>query len=228
MAELSVGGEILRLLPDRAAYWPAARTLLVSDLHAGKGAVLRRGGIALPAGSSAADLQRLGRLLDATGAVRLLVLGDFFHGRVETGEPFWDAFEQFLGRHPRLAVQVVAGNHDRHARECAPGGLEWLTPGHWEGGLVFHHEPGDDPHGYVLAGHLHPRLLLRGPGGDRLRVAVFWFREHHAVLPAFGSLTAGVDVRPAPQDRVFIAGDEAVLAVPPPDPERIGPGRLSP
>ena len=81
----SLAGERVELLADRALYWPAGETLFVADVHLGKAAAFRAGGIALPRGGTQADLARLAALLARTHARRLVVLGDFLHaaaGRV--------------------------------------------------------------------------------------------------------------------------------------------------
>ena len=72
-------GEQVELLAERALHWPAARTLFVADVHLGKAAAFRAGGVAIPRGATASDLERLSALLARTGAARLVVLGDFLH-----------------------------------------------------------------------------------------------------------------------------------------------------
>ena len=93
-------GEQVELLAARALHWPRERTVFVADVHLGKAAAFRAGGVPLPRGSTAADLARLARVLQQTGARRLVVLGDFLHAR---GGPR----ERARPRVPRLA---------RHAR----------------------------------------------------------------------------------------------------------------
>ena len=44
------------LLAERALYWPRAATLFVADVHLGKAAAFRAGGVPLPRGATAADL----------------------------------------------------------------------------------------------------------------------------------------------------------------------------
>ncbi len=63
---ISFAGERLVLLPDRAIYWEKRATLLVADVHLGKGAAFRAMGVPVPAGNSAKDLKRLSALLAAT------------------------------------------------------------------------------------------------------------------------------------------------------------------
>ncbi|MFV8835401.1 ligase-associated DNA damage response endonuclease PdeM [Aquisalimonas sp.] len=205
-------GERLWLLPGRALVWPRRRTLVIADPHFGKGGVFRRRGVPVPAGGTDADLQRLSLLLERTGAERLLVLGDFFHGRPEAGEPWLDRFTAWRQAHGALTVTVVAGNHDRHAGAPDPAwALDWHHHPLAEPPFLLAHEPVAAPvSGYVLAGHLHPVWTLGG-GGDRLRVPVFWFGASGGVLPAFGGFTGGMAVRPAPCDRLYAAGEEAVV-----------------
>jgi metallophosphoesterase superfamily enzyme len=64
-----------------------------------------------------------------------------------------------------------------------------------------------------LAGHLHPGVVLAGPGLLREHLPCFWLTPRTAVLPAFGSFTGFGPVRPEPADRVFVIADDEVVAV---------------
>ena len=64
MVDCSVAGETLVLLPERAAYWPARKSLFVADFHLGKAATFRRAGIPLPSGTTSENVERLGRAID--------------------------------------------------------------------------------------------------------------------------------------------------------------------
>ena len=79
MTRCEVAGESLVLLPERAAYWPAQKTLLVADFHLGKAASFRRAGIPLPPGTTSENVGRLGHALDRMKAKRVVFLGDFLH-----------------------------------------------------------------------------------------------------------------------------------------------------
>jgi DNA ligase-associated metallophosphoesterase len=204
--------ELLVLHPDRAVYWPARRMLLVADIHFGKAASFRRAGLAVPRGSSEHDLARLGALIEAFGAEHLMVLGDFFHARPDVDEPFMAAFDRWRSQYAGLTVGVAAGNHDRHAAQISLPGVQWCDECA-AGPFLLRHEPRPQVGFYVLAGHLHPVTVLKGPGRDRMRLPVFHFRQHLAVLPGFGSFTGGHPVDPEPGDRLYVAG-ESVLPVP--------------
>jgi metallophosphoesterase superfamily enzyme len=79
--------------------------------------------------------------------------------------------------------------------------------------LVFDHHPRASSAGYVLSGHLHPGVALRGAGGQHARLPCFWFGAAVGVLPAFGEFTGLALVSPAPGDRLFAVAEEAVVPV---------------
>ncbi len=207
-------GERLQLLPEKAVFWPRRRTVFVADAHFGKDAHFRRSGIPIPAGPSSSDLERLGTIVDRCNAERLIVLGDFLHADPDPSEPFMASFRAWRSERSALDVAAVIGNHDRHgATGRLTEGVRWLEEPRTEGPFVLRHEPEASPDGYVLAGHLHPVVRLRGPAGDRLRLPVFWFARRFAVLPSFGSFTGGHAIRRGPGDRVFAAGPDGVVDI---------------
>src|SRR5690606_20889355 len=80
-APVTIAGEAVILLSERAIAWPAQRTLIIADPHWGKAAAFRAHGVPVPGGTTAADLARLDSALAGAGATRLIVLGDFWHAR---------------------------------------------------------------------------------------------------------------------------------------------------
>ncbi len=213
---IDVAGEAVILFADRALYWPRAGTLIIADLHLGKADHFRRAGIALPAGGTSLDLERLDALLARTGAQRLLVLGDLLHGQVPDA-PWRARWQAFRARHAAVRVEVVAGNHDRalrrHPERAASMGLAVHAPHLREPPFLFVHASEDAPRGeagYVLAGHLHP--VLRLPGLPRL--PVFRFAEV-GILPAFTAFAGGQPFAPARGERIYVCAPDAVVDVPP-------------
>lgn len=187
----TVAGAQVVLHGEGALFYPAESALLVADTHFGKAALMRRRGLAVPSGQSRDDLQRLSGLIEDFKPRRLIVLGDFFHHRPLSGEPFLQLFPQWLAQHRGISVEAVVGNHDRHA-----AGLDVGIPWHDfidMGPFRLCHEPEPVAGRHVLAGHLHPVLTLQ-VAADRLRAPVFWFRDQVSVLPSFGALTGGWDL----------------------------------
>lgn len=213
-ARLSLFGEGLRLLPERAIYWEERRALLVADAHWGKAATFRAGGIPVPGGTTHEGLARLSRALQRTSAGRVIFLGDFLHARAGRAPGTVGALTAWRDRHPELELLLVRGNHDRHAGDPPPA-LEVVAvdPPVVEGPFVLAHHPAATTAGYVLAGHLHPAVRLTGPARERQRLPCFWFGPRVAVLPAFGDFTGTAPITPAPGDRIFAVAGEAVLEI---------------
>lgn len=216
MLRITLEGERLSLWPERGAFWERAGTLLIADVHAGKTAAFRQAGIPVPESPTQADLARLARLIDRTGARRVVFLGDLIHARHGRTPSVLRHIADWRQRRRDVEMLLVRGNHDVRAGD---------PPGDWsiqamdgpvlEPPFVFRHEPEPDPRGYVLAGHLHPAAILDGPAGQVLRAPCFWFARTPAVgvLPAFGSFTGSAPIRPGPDDGVYVVGPGAVVSV---------------
>ena len=201
------------LLPERAAYWPARKALLVADFHLGKAATFRHAGIALPPGTTSENVERLGRAIDKTGATRLVFLGDFLHARDGRAPNTLARFARWRAHREDLEMIVVRGNHDRKAGDPPP---EWdvrcIDEGERVGPFVLKHAPGAARAGYALAGHIHPAVRLSSEG-ESLRLPCFWFGADCGVLPAFGAFTGSAEVRPRFGDQVFVIAEDEVLEV---------------
>lgn len=209
---VTVAGERVVLLAERAIAWPAMGALVIADPHWGKAATFRAHGLPVPRGTTAADLARLDSALARTGAAHLIVLGDFWHARRGRTAGVDAALEGWRARHASLEVTLVRGNHDRHAGDPAVAlgfrvveGPAALPP------FALAHHPMAVPGAYTLAGHLHPAVRLRGPGRSRERLPCFVIRDELAILPAFGGFTGAANVEPAPGVALYaVAGDEVI------------------
>jgi len=218
MSRVDVGGATLQLLPQKAVWWPAQRTLLVADAHIGKAVSFRRLGVPVPRGTTGASLHLLAELIDRHGAARVVFLGDLLHSARAHAAGTMQAFARWREQHAKLDLVLVRGNHDDRAGD-PPASLgvdcvdePYAPPG--TSGLVLCHFPTARPGGYVLAGHAHPCVHV-GRGIDRLRLACFHFGSAVGVLPAFGAFTGMHPMERAPGDRVFVVADNAVHALPP-------------
>ena len=224
---LTLGGETLTLMPERAVFRPhpaagAGGTLYVADTHWGKAATLRAGGIAVPPGGAAADFARLTAALRRTGATRLVVLGDLLHARAGRREAATNAaVAAWREEHADVRVELIRGNHDRAAGDPDPAWNIVVRPDPTpDPPFVLRHFPRPDPRGPVLAGHEHPAVRLSGPGGERLKLPCFRLGARSPegqtlTLPAFSAFADGGTVRPRQGERIcVIAGDEVVEMAP--------------
>lgn len=209
-AELDLAGERLLLRADCSLFWPAGETLFVADTHFGKGGVFRRQGVNVPTGTTEHDLARLEIALDATGAKRLIVLGDFVHAPPAGDEPWLAQFAEWRARHGDIEIVVTRGNHDRVKQLPLDLAIDWQPGARRVGPFVCQHEPGMDRRGPVLCGHIHPVVQLAA-GSERVRSPVFWLSHHGLVLPAFCGFAGGGRITPASGERVFVVGEGEVI-----------------
>ncbi len=212
-ATFSVGGATLQLLAERAVFLPEQATLLVADAHIGKAQSFRRLGVPVPSGTTADGLARLTALLHVTGAHRIVFLGDLLHAASGRSAAVLAAVAAWRDAHAAIELLLVRGNHDRHAGDppaawrvqCVdePFHLPTLP------GLALAHHPRPVDGAYVLAGHVHPAVVLGGRAHQRMRLPCFHFGPQVGLLPAFGGFTGSHVVQAGANDQVFvIAGDE--------------------
>jgi uncharacterized protein len=210
----SVPSAAVFLMPHRSAFWPAARTLMVADLHWGKCETFRAGGALLPQGLLQADLARLDAALRVTEATRLLVLGDLLHATPGITDWLIETVGAWRGAHAALDITIVPGNHDRRIAMVADAwALAIAAPELAEGPFVFVHDPEHAPAcdgAYAWAGHIHPMVTLRGRA-DTLRLPAFWMAPRVGVLPAFSAFTSGISIDPGPSDEIYAISPDGVL-----------------
>ncbi len=212
MKAITVAGEVLQLLAERAVFWPRRSTLFVADMHFGKASAFRAAGLAVPEGALADDLKRLSRAIERTGAERVIILGDALHARSGLAESLLAAVTRWRLEHTRQRFVVVRGNHDRHAGDPPPEwGMVCVEAPYIEPPFALCHVPGTLPNYYTLAGHVHPAMRLRGRAGLSERLLCFVVGTRRMILPAFGSFTGSATVQPESDDRIYaIAGDVLV------------------
>jgi DNA ligase-associated metallophosphoesterase len=212
---LTLAGEEVYLLSERALYWPGTSTLVVADLHWGKASTFRAAGIPIPIGTTSDDLARLDSALQRTGARRMVVLGDLFHAKAgRIASHTLAELRRWRSLAGTFEILLVRGNHDRHAGD-PPNDLQincvnapaFVPP------FIFRHEPVDAEGAYGLAGHVHPGLTLVGLGLQRETLPCFLIGRRGAIIPAFGSFTGLAAVQPGSEDRAFVVAADEVLEV---------------
>ncbi len=216
MQTVSVAGTHLVLRPSGAAFLPQHGALLVADAHVGKALSFRKLGVPVPEATTGQTLDALSADLRATGASRLVFLGDFLHAARSQSAGLHDALRAWRRAHPALVMTLVRGNHDDRAGDPpADLGIDCVDEPLPMGPFALKHHPDPVPGAYVLAGHWHPCVRLRGRAHERLRLPCFWLGEGVGILPAYGAFTGMHPVDPRPGDRVFAIADAVVREVPP-------------
>lgn len=214
VCSVTLEGEELWLLAEKAVYWPARRCLLIADAHFGKASAYRSLGQPVPQGTTTENLQRLDRLLSALPCAQVIFLGDFLHGPGSHASGTLNALRAWRERNRELALTLIRGNHDKRAGDPpAELGVEVVAEPLLMGPFALQHEPDAHASHHVLAGHVHPVYRLRGRGRQSLRLPCFQLGLRVSLLPAFGAFTGGYAVEQKDDQRIYVIGDEDVWPV---------------
>ena len=189
MGPFSFAGETFRATPDGALFWPARNALLVADLHLEKASWFARFGQFLPPYDSHATLTALAREIEGAGATRLYCLGDSFHDSFGCDRLPAASRELLTSLTDRLDWTWIVGNHDPGFADHCGGRIEEEVE---VSGIILRHEAVRDEPRPEFSGHFHPkfRVHLRGRSVSR---RCFVVSSTKIILPAFGSLTGGLD-----------------------------------
>lgn len=189
MVPLSFANHEMRLVHGRALFWPRENALLVADLHLEKASFFAARGQMLPPYDSRETLERIALALRETGAQRVFCLGDNFHDSQGAArlEPHAAGM---LAALVRVADWVwITGNHDAELDDPLGGTLagEMVL-----GGINLRHRARQGVIEPELSGHFHPKLVVQ-TRGRRIARPCAVRSENRMILPAFGTLTGGMD-----------------------------------
>lgn len=197
MVPFSFSGEEMRLVEGRALFWPREQALLVADLHLEKASFFARRGQMLPPYDSRDTLERLARAIRETGARRVFSLGDNFHD-TRGAERLEAHAAGMLAALTRVTEWVwITGNHDPAPEGIVSGDVVSELA---VSGVVLRHRASVEESRPEMSGHFHPRFRVAARG-RRISRPCAVMSETKLILPAFGSLTGGMD-----------AGDPAILS----------------
>ncbi|MFL6844927.1 MAG: ligase-associated DNA damage response endonuclease PdeM [Allosphingosinicella sp.] len=189
MVRFSFCSHELMALPQGALFWPARRALLVADLHLEKASWFARLGQLLPPYDSIATLSDLTALAASCDAAEIWCLGDSFHDR--------HGCDRLPERARALLTDLtgstrwtwITGNHDPGIADHCGGAIVQEAE---VDGLLLRHEADPAEARPELSGHFHPKLRIHHRGRQVSR-RCFVATERKLILPAFGSLTGGLD-----------------------------------
>jgi hypothetical protein len=209
MVRFSFCGHELMALPQGALFWPARRALLVADLHLEKASWFAKGGQMLPPYDSIATLADLAAIVAATAPVEIWCLGDSFHDRHGCDRLPADARELLTTLTAATRWTWITGNHDPgFADHC---GGEIVAEAEVDG-LLLRHEADPAETRPELSGHFHPKLRIHHRGRLVSR-RCFVATETKLILPAFGSLTGGLDAHHPEIVKAVGEGAQALVPV---------------
>jgi DNA ligase-associated metallophosphoesterase len=206
MVPFSFAGETFFATAEGALFWPREEALLVADLHLEKASWFARLGQFLPPYDSHATLSALATEVERTGAQRLFCLGDSFHDAFGCERLPDQARALLTDLTARLDWTWIVGNHDPGFADHCGGKLEEEVE---ISGIILRHEAVRDDPRPELSGHFHPKLRVNLKGRHVSR-RCFVVSARKMILPAFGSLTGGLDAR-HPEILGSVGGNAAAL-----------------
>ena len=202
--------EIFELAGEAALYWPAQRALLVSDLHLEKASSFALGGQMLPPYDSLSTLHDVAALVDEYRPEQIISLGDNFHDDAGEGRLAREAADLLTRLVGQCGWIWITGNHDRNI-EARWGGRSVAEI--MLSGVFLRHEAIRGERSPEISGHFHPkyRQMLRGRMVSR---RCFVKGPRKLIMPAFGTLTGGLDAQDAAIHRACdLAASEAAEAL---------------
>ena len=206
MVPLSFAGETFSATPNGALFWPSQQALLVADLHLEKASWFARFGQFLPPYDSHATLTALAAEVERSGATRLYCLGDSFHDRFGCDRLPENARGLLTELTSRLDWTWIVGNHDPGFADHCGGRIEDEVE---VSGIILRHEAERDETRPEISGHFHPKLRLNVKG-RRVSRRCFVSSPTKIIMPAFGSLTGGLDAH-HPEIMGHVGGKAAAL-----------------
>ncbi len=204
----------LWLLPEKAIYWQKKKILMLADLHIGKSGHFRKNGIPVPGQVNTSNLDLLDRLISEINPEHLIILGDLFHSSTNKE---WEQFNNWRKRYPNLQVTLVIGNHDILPDEVYHSSYINLFKRITIAPFLLVHDLDNIPankqnDSYVLSGHIHPAVKLKGRGRQSMKLPCFYFGERQGILPAFGQFTGTHVIEPKRGDHIFTVADSQILS----------------
>lgn len=207
-------GEHLVFLPQKAMYWKEEGALVVADLHIGKVGHFRKAGIAIPKLMEQEELSVLSDIIYELKPSKLIFLGDLFHSEINND---WNWLLLWRELFPSIEMILVKGNHDiLHSEYYYEAGFK-VVDTFATRSFLFVHEPINSEDliaqkSYIISGHIHPGVKLRGFARQSLVISCFYFGEKQAILPAFGKFTGKSCLKIGASSKVFgVLNDKVVL-----------------
>ena len=176
----------ITLLPSGALYIHSSQTLVLADLHLGKGVLLQDSGVPLIGQVDQKTVTKLVNDLSLVSPKTCVVCGDLIHAKSKHMPQqlawFVDQLRQF-----DCEFVLTMGNHDAndYVNDLS---IFTCVESFNVGGVVCVHEPGGNvPY---IAGHIHPGVIIK-KGRLKKTYKAFMVGDRGIVCPSYGE-TAGL------------------------------------
>jgi DNA ligase-associated metallophosphoesterase len=203
------------MLPSGALWNVSTHILYLADLHLGKGEHFSSHGISVPLQVDKGCLEKLNNDLLLTQPRQVYFLGDLFHSTYNS------AVEQLgsvLANYCNTSFHLIPGNHDILQEDKYKGlSLQVESRLLIKEGLLLVHDAldlvGQQSNNYFVAGHIHPGVLMKGKGRQKMCLPCFYWGKKGVYLPAYGLFTGIKVLKPIKGERVYVLAGGKVLEV---------------
>lgn len=203
--------EELVFLAQKAVWFPKYQALLLSDTHLGKGAHFRKAGIAIPKALAQEELAVLSDLIAELHPLQIIFLGDLFHSEINND---CDWFVLWREWHQKIDMILVKGNHDILSESFYQKVNLKVVNSFFIGKFKLVHEPPKSAESnYIIAGHIHPGVRIRGKARQGITLPCFYFGDQFALLPAFGKFTGKALMKIRSNAQIFAIAGGQVIAI---------------
>ena len=211
--QLRLKNNTFTLLAQKAIWWEEERTILISDLHIGKITHFRKAGIAVPQQAIDENFEKLDAMMRSHDVKCIIFVGDLFHSDINSE---WDRFCAWRNQYTEVDMILVMGNHDgfpleKYKEICI---VVYNKELRW-GAFTFTHHPKPlmEQDEYVISGHIHPVVQLKGLANQRLKFPCFYFGDQQAILPSFGEFTGGYNIKILENDQVIAVVENKLIRI---------------
>ena len=207
--EIKINNNTFTLHCTGAMFWVDKKMLLLSDVHLGKVSHFRKHGSAIPGKAMLENFRKLDAVVKYFKPETICFLGDLFHSNLNKE---WNLFKDWIAQ-TQAPVVLITGNHDiisPHKYEDIAVAVytEWTIDN-----FLLTHQPDEREGVFTIAGHIHPAVLLQGPGRQFLKLPCFFQSPNQMILPAFGEFTGTYIIEPAENDVIYAVTKDDVIAI---------------
>lgn len=208
---IELEGESLLLLPEKAIWFPRFKSLIIADVHLGKGAHFRKAGIAIPKALAQEDLSCITDLIEAYHPETIIFLGDLFHSSLNND---LDWFRLWRELHAQIKITLIKGNHDILPQSIYKELHVELKSEEILGSFFLSHDmPSEITEKYILFGHIHPGITISGKGKQKISLPCYYFNTTHGILPAFGKFTGKFSLKNSDFAKIFVIAGKNIYQV---------------
>lgn len=189
MKEITFASETFILHPSGLLLWPDQSTAIVADLHLEKASYYAARGQFLPPHETEETLQNLLTNLEFSAMKKVIFLGDSFHdlkGYERLNKTSKKLFDKLCEHYEILWVE---GNHDA---SFVPPNIKTVFEERIRNITLRHIAEANAT--LEISGHYHPKAQIHLKG-QRINRACFIEDGNRFILPAYGSLTGGLDIK---------------------------------